>query len=488
MKPDVVFVFHAAGLSADKIMCGIVGIAGQNKVSHQLYDALTTIQHRGQNSAGIATMKKRTITTVKAAGLVRDVFDERDIKSLKGNIGIGHVRYPTKGSATASNMCQPLYVNSPYGITLAHNGNLTNTEQLKQELFDTDRRHINTDSDSEVLLNVFAHALSKASEGSSKFQPWMLFDAIEEVYERCEGGFAVVGMIAGKGMFAFRDRHAIRPLIIGVKNLGDRNEYMVASESVALDGIGFEIMHDIPPGQGVYIDADGNYHDIHCTQLPCYRTPCIFEYAYFARPDSTIEGISVYRARLRMGDNLAKKILSEWPDHDIDVVMPIPDTSRTSAVEFASTLGVKHREGFIKNRYIGRTFIMDNQKLREDAVKTKLNAIPIEFRGKNVLLLDDSIVRGTTSKEIIQMARRAGANKVYFASASPPVSYRNVYGIDMPTEEELVAHGRSVDEIAEYIGADKLIYQDQDAFVDACRYDKATAHDFETSCFTGDYI
>lgn len=467
-------------------MCGIIGISARTAVATELYDALTTIQHRGQNSAGISTMEKRTITTVKNSGLVRDVFDERDIATLVGNTGIGHVRYPTKGSATAVNMCQPLYVNSPYGVTLCHNGNLTNTEMLKQELFDTDRRHINTDSDSEVLLNVFAHALSKASEGSDKFMPWMLFNAIEEVYDRCEGGFAVVGMIAGKGMFAFRDLNSIRPLVIGRRRTNSVNEYMVASESVALDQLGFELLNDIPAGQGIFIDSDGGYYTQPATAKPTSITPCAFEYAYFARPDSIIEGISVYRARLRMGEVLAEKILREWPNHDIDVVMPIPDTSRTSAVEFASALGVKHREGFIKNRYIGRTFIMDNQQLRERSVRSKLNAIPLEFRGKNVLLLDDSIVRGTTSREIVRIAREAGANKVYFASASPPVRYRNVYGIDMPTEEELVAHDRTTDEIAAYIGADKLIYQDCQDFTDAIHYKHSNALSFETSCFTGE--
>lgn len=469
-------------------MCGIIGIAGSGKISYQLYDALTTIQHRGQNSAGISTMKKRTITTVKAAGLVRDVFDESDIKSLKGNIGIGHVRYPTKGSTTASNMCQPLYVNSPFGLTIAHNGNLTNTEELKKELFDTDRRHINTDSDSEVLLNVLAHALTKSSADADSFSPYMLFDAIEDLYERCRGGFAVVGMVAGKGMFAFRDLNGIRPLCVGSRFVDGRNEYMVASESVALDCSGFELMHEIPPGKGVFIDNDGGYYEQVCTSMPCKRMPCIFEYAYFARPDSTIDGTSVYKTRLRMGENLAKKILNEWPDHDIDVVMPIPDTSRTSAAEFAHNLGVKHREGFIKNRYIGRTFIMDNQELRQKSVRRKLNAIPLEFKDKNVLLLDDSIVRGTTSREIVQMARDAGAKNVYFASASPPVRYKNVYGIDMPTEEELVAHGRSISQIAEYIGADRLFYQDYEDFVDAVNHKESRADGFEASCFTGEYI
>lgn len=469
-------------------MCGIVGISGGSEVFHQLYDALTMIQHRGQDSAGISTMQHRQIATIKAGGLVRDVFDETALQALVGTTGIGHVRYPTKGSATAANMCQPLYVNSPYGITLAHNGNLTNTEDLKKELFDTDRRHINTDSDSEVLLNVFAHALDRASENSTKFLPWMLFDAIEEVYNRCHGGFAVVGMIAGKGMFAFRDLNSIRPLVLGKRVVDGRNEYMVASESVALDGLGFELMRDVQAGEGIFIDNDGGYHSRGCTSLPTYKKPCIFEYAYFARPDSTIEGISVYRARLRMGEALAAKILHEWPDHDIDVVMPIPDTSRTSAAEFAHCLGVKHREGFIKNRYIGRTFIMNNQELRTKSVKQKLNAIDIEFRGKNVLLLDDSIVRGTTSREIVQMARDAGANKVYFASASPPVRFKNVYGIDMPTEEELVAHERTTRQVCDFIQADRLIYQDYLDFEDAILHEKASLDGFESSCFTGRYI
>lgn len=468
-------------------MCGIVGIAGGSEVFHQLYDALTMIQHRGQDSAGISTMQNRSIATIKAGGLVRDVFDEVAMQALVGNTGIGHVRYPTKGSATAANMCQPLYVNSPYGITLCHNGNLTNTEELKKELFDTDRRHINTDSDSEVLLNVFAHGIDK-SANSTTFSPYMLFDAVEEVYARCHGGFAVTGMIAGKGMFAFRDLNGIRPLVLGKRIVNGRDEYMVASESVALDGLGFKFDRDIPPGEAIFIDTKGNLQARLCYQGEVKLRPCIFEYAYFARPDSTIEGISVYRARLQMGEALAAKILHEWPDHDIDVVMPIPDTSRTSAAEFAHCLGVKHREGFIKNRYIGRTFIMNNQELRKKSVKQKLNAIDIEFRGKNVLLLDDSIVRGTTSKEIVQMARDAGANKVYFASASPPVRFKNVYGIDMPTEEELIAHGRTIEEIAEYIGADKLIYQDYDDFEDAVLYTGSDVKEFEASCFTGRYV
>ena len=468
-------------------MCGIVGIAGEGIVAHQLVEALTTIQHRGQNSAGISTMDKRIISTVKAPGLVRDVFDERDVEALKGNIGVGHVRYPTKGSSTATNMIQPLYVNSPYGLVMCHNGNLTNTEELKQALFDTDKRHINTDSDSEVLLNILAHGLSTATRDKDSFEPHMIFTAITEVFHRCKGGYAVVGMIAGKGMFAFRDANGIRPLVVGSRWNGNRNDYMVASESCALDASGFEYMQDVGPGEGVFVAKDGNFYLQQCTH-PVKLTPCIFEYAYFARPDSTIDGISVYRARLRMGETLADKILKEWPDHDIDVVMPIPDTSRTSAAEFAHRLGVKHREGFIKNRYIGRTFIMDNQKLREQSVKQKLNAIDIEFRGKNVLLLDDSIVRGTTSKEIVQMARDAGAKKVYFASASPPVRYRNIYGIDMPTNEELIAHGRTVDQIAEFICADRLIYQDYEDFVEAVHYEKSSVDGFESSCFTGRYI
>jgi len=473
-------------------MCGIVGISAEGTVVNELIDGLNSIQHRGQNSAGISTMDYRVISTVKQAGLVRDVFTQENIKVLEGNVGIGHVRYPTKGSSTASNMIQPLYVNSPYGITICHNGNLTNADELKQELFDADRRHINTDSDSEVLLNVLAHALDKASQGHDKLNPYLVFDAIEEVFSRCKGGYAVVGMIAGKGMFAFRDTNGIRPLVIGRRTSeNNRNEFMIASESVALDGLGFELLNDIQPGMAVFIEPNGEYRSRSCTLKETKLAPCIFEYAYFARPDSTIDGISVYRARLRMGEVLAEKILNEWSQEDIDsidVVMPIPDTSRTSAAEFAIKLGIKHREGFIKNQYVGRTFIMNDQNTRKKSVRRKLNAIDIEFRGKNVLLLDDSIVRGTTSKEIVQMAREAGANKVFFASASPPVRFKNVYGIDMPTQEELVAYDRTEEEIAEYIGADRLVYQDYGDFVSAVYYHKSEVDGFETSCFDGEYI
>ncbi len=465
-------------------MCGIVGIVGQRAVNQSLYDALTNLQHRGQDAAGIMTAEDGHLFLRKSNGLVRDVFHQRHMLRLRGNMGIGHVRYPTAGSASLAE-AQPFYVNSPYGICLAHNGNLVNTEELKRLVTQQDRRHLNTTSDTEVLLNVFAHELSQQS--SNGLTPDAILSAAEAVHHRCSGAYAVVAMIIGYGIVAFRDPHGIRPAVLGVRHTEQGTERMIASESVALDALGFEIERDIRPGEAVFIDTSGELHSREYAG-PARYSPCIFEFVYFARPDSIIDRLSVYKARLRMGERLAEKILTLRPDHDIDVVIPVPDTSRTAAVQVAHELGVKYREGFIKNRYIGRTFIMPGQAERRASVRRKLNAIDLEFRGKNVLLVDDSIVRGTTSQQIIDMAREAGARKVYFASAAPPVRYPNVYGIDMPAATELVANGRTVEEIQEIIGADWLVYQDLDALVQAVHHENAEIVNFDSSCFSGEYV
>jgi amidophosphoribosyltransferase len=420
----------------------------------------------------------------KSNGLVRDVFHTRHMMRLTGNVGIGHIRYPTAGGAQASE-AQPFYVNSPYGICLAHNGNLTNYGTLADLLTREDRRHLNTSSDSEVLLNVFAHELQSRTNG--KPTPDQVFDAVEAVHKRCSGGYAVVAMIIGHGIVAFRDPNGIRPVVVGVRDTNDGTEYMIASESVAFDLLRFEKLRDIRPGETIFIENDGVMHSREYAGATSY-SPCIFEFVYFARPDSIIDNLSVYKARLRMGEQLAGQIVREWPDHDIDVVIPIPDTSRTAAVPVAYHLGAKYREGFIKNRYIGRTFIMPGQAERAQSVRHKLNAIELEFKGKNVLLVDDSIVRGTTSRQIIKMARDAGARKVYFASAAPPVRYPNVYGIDMPAASELIANGRSIEKIEELIGADRLIYQDLNGLIRSVRHDDAGITQFDTSCFSGEYV
>lgn len=444
-------------------MCGIVGIVGKANVNQALYDALTVLQHRGQDAAGIVTCDRGRLYLRKDNGLVRDVFHQRHMQRLVGNMGIGHVRYPTAGSSSSAE-AQPFYVNSPYGITLAHNGNLTNVEQLSREIYESDLRHINTNSDSEVLLNVFAHELARCG----KLQPSQedIFDAVRAVHKRCVGGYAAIAMVTGYGIVGFRDPNAIRPIVFGQRETENGVEYMIASESVSLDVLGFDLIRDLEPGEAVYITDKGELHTRQCAENPHY-SPCIFEHVYLARPDSMIDNVLVYKARLRMGEKLAEKIMRDNPDHGIDVVIPIPDTSRTSAVELANHLGVKFREGFVKNRYIGRTFIMPGQAARKKSVRQKLNAIELEFRGKNVLLVDDSIVRGTTCKQIIQMAREAGAKQVYFCSAAPAVRYPNVYGIDMPSVHELIAHNRTTEEVAELIGADWLIYQDLHDLVDA---------------------
>ncbi len=465
-------------------MCGIVGIVGTAPVNQRLYDALTVLQHRGQDAAGIMTAFEGRLCSRKGAGLVRDVFEQRHMLELAGNVGIGHVRYPTAGCDSASE-AQPFYVNAPYGICLGHNGNLTNSAELAEVLIREDRRHLNTESDSEVLLNVFASELQRV--GTPRVTPADIFAAASAVYRRCRGGYAVIAMIIGHGILGFRDPNGIRPLVLGQRRTQRGFEYMLASESVALTMLSFELVRDVAPGEAVFIDEAGRLHTQQCVATTRH-TPCIFEYVYFARPDSIVDNISVYRARMRMGEKLAAKILRERPEHDIDVVIPVPDTSRTSALQMAQILGLKYREGFTKNRYIGRTFIMPGQEQRERSVRRKLSAIDFEFRGKNVLLVDDSIVRGTTSAQIIEQAREAGARKVYFASAAPPVRFPNVYGIDMPAANELVAAGRSIEEVRQLISADWLIYQGLDDLVHACRHDNAKIEEFDTSCFSGEYV
>lgn len=466
-------------------MCGIAAIVSSQNVNQELYDALTVLQHRGQDAAGIATCEGSRLHMRKENGLTRDVFSNKEMVKLKGNMGIAHVRYPTAG-CTSSEEAQPFYVNSPFGLTLAHNGNLTNTEELKIQVFVDDQRHINTESDSEVLLNVFAHELQQTGRLTLSVDD--VFKAVNVVHKRCRGAYAVVVMIAGFGVLGFRDPHGIRPIVFGERRNEDGGtDYMIASESVALDVLDFKLIRDIAPGEAIFIEGNGKLHTKQCAEKTNH-CPCIFEYVYFARPDSIIDNISVYKARMRMGKKLAKKIEKEWPNHDIDVVIPIPDTSRTAALQIAHELGVKFREGFMKNRYIGRTFIMPGQKMRKKSVRQKLNAISLEFRGKNVLLVDDSVVRGTTSEQIIQMARDAGAKKVYFASAAPPVRYPNVYGIDMPAAHELIAHGRTEQEVCTAIGADKLIYQDLDDLIDAVGKGNPNIKHFDTSCFSHEYI
>ncbi len=466
-------------------MCGIVAVYGSGNVVHDIYESLTVLQHRGQDASGILTNNNGKITLRKSLGLVRDGFDKKHISRLKGNLGIGHVRYPTAGHAASSAEAQPFYVNSPYGIGLAHNGNLINSNELKKNLFSEDRRHINTKSDSEILLNIFAHELQLHSKDI--FAPDDVFYAVAGVHRRVKGAYAVVSVISDRGIVAFRDPMGIRPLCFGSKTVNGKKETMIASESVALDSAGFKLERDIKPGETIFVDINGKVHSRLCTDKTGHA-PCIFEFVYFARPDTIIDGISVYAARMKMGQNLADKIIKNWHDHDIDVVMPIPDTSRISALELSISLKVPYREGFIKNRYIGRTFIMPEQSQRAQSVKRKLNAISSEFNGKNVLLVDDSIVRGTTSKQIIDMAREAGAKQVYMASAAPPVKFPNVYGIDMPASNEFAADGRTEEEIAKLIGADRLFYQDLDGLIDSVKNDSSPVLNFDSSCFNGEYV
>jgi amidophosphoribosyltransferase len=467
-------------------VCGIIGVVGRNYVNQAIYDGLTLLQHRGQDAAGMVTCEGARLYLRKSNGLVRDVFHTRHMLNLRGNMGIGHVRYPTAGCASSAE-AQPFYVNSPYGITLAHNGNLTNSEELTEKLTTEDLRHLNTDSDSEVLLNIFAHELQRADKPRKNLRAGDIFDAVRRLHRRCQGGYAAVAQITGVGIVAFRDPFGIRPLAMGERDTPLGKEYIVASESVAIQAQGFTLLRDVHPGEAVFITAQGKLVTRQCADDPRYA-PCIFEYVYLARPDSIIDDISVYKTRLRMGEALAARILRLRPDHDVDVVIPIPDTGRTAALPLAYKLGVKYREGFIKNRYIPRTFIMPGQSVRRKSVRQKLNAIDLEFRNKVVLLVDDSIVRGNTSGEIIQMAREAGARKVYFASAAPPVRYPNVYGIDIPTQEELIAYNRTEEEVAEAIGADWLIYQDTADLIQSARAGNPKIQMFDASCFTGEYV
>lgn len=464
-------------------MCGIVGTLAASPVNQLIYDALLLLQHRGQDAAGIVTMQGHKCFMHKARGMVRDVFRTRNMRALPGNIGLGQVRYPTAGNAYSEEEAQPFYVNAPFGIVLVHNGNLTNAHALKDELFDIDRRHINTESDSEVLINVLAHELELAAR-DLPLTPKEIFAAVRAVQKRIKGSYAVIALIAGYGLLAFRDPFGIRPLCFGRAGNGD---FMVASESVALEGTGHQLERDVAPGEALFVDMDGKLHTEQCSDNPTLN-PCVFEFVYLARPDSVMDGISVYQARLNMGETLAQRVISTMPPNEIDVVIPIPESSRPSAMQLAHRIGKPYREGFVKNRYVGRTFIMPGQGTRKKSVRQKLNAIGVEFKNRNVLLVDDSIVRGTTSKEIVQMARDAGARKVYLASAAPPVCYPNVYGIDMPTQEELIAHGRSIEEVRQYIGADALIYQDVDAMKRVVGALRPGLAGFEASCFDGRYV
>lgn len=465
-------------------MCGIVGITGNTPVNQSLYDALIVLQHRGQDAAGIMTIDKGFFRLRKANGLVCDVFQAKHMQRLQGNIGIGHVRYPTAGNSSAAES-QPFYVNSPYGISLAHNGNLTNALELKNLLLDEAKRHVNTTSDSEILLNVFAYFLEKRSE--NKLEATELFDAVTDLNKVIKGAYTVVSLIINKGLVAFRDPFGIRPLCLGKREVNGAIEYMVASESVALNAVGFNFERDVQPGEAIYIENDGTFHSKICAPIT-ELSPCIFEYVYFARPDSVIDGISVYSARVNMGYKLGEHIKEKFKDLEIDVVIPIPETSCDSALAIAQVLDKPYRQGFVKNRYVGRTFIMPGQQLRKKSVRRKLNAIQSEFNNKNVLLVDDSIVRGTTSQQIIEMAREAGAQKVYLASASPEIRYPNVYGIDMPSANELIAHDRNLDEISNLIGADGLIFQKLEDLIEAVKNESDHIDNFECSVFNGSYI
>jgi amidophosphoribosyltransferase len=467
-------------------MCGIVGVISRTPVNQLIYDALLLLQHRGQDAAGIVTMLGTQCFMHKARGMVKDVFRTRNMRALPGPVGLGQVRYPTAGNAFNEEEAQPFYVNAPYGIVLVHNGNLTNAHALKQELFDIDRRHINTGSDTEVLINVLAHEMELAGR-DVPLTPDLVFRAVRAVHRRIRGSYAVIALIAGYGLLAFRDPHGIRPLVFGTMDTPDGPEVMVASETVALEGTGHQTVRDVAPGEAIFITLDGRVHAEQCAERPMLH-PCMFEYVYLARPDSVIDGISVYQARLNLGETLAQRVINTMPPNEIDVVIPIPESSRPSAMQLAQKIGKPYREGFVKNRYVGRTFIMPGQQTRKKSVRQKLNAIGVEFKGRNVLLVDDSIVRGTTSKEIVQMAREAGARKVYMASAAPPVRYPNVYGIDMPTKDELIAHGRTLEEIRAYIGADALIYQDVDAMKRVVGALNPAIAGFEASCFDGAYI
>ena len=467
-------------------MCGVLGVVAAGSVNQLLYDGLLLLQHRGQDAAGIVTSSRNAFHMHKGPGLVRDVFRTRDMRSLPGDMGLAHCRYPTAGSAFSAGEAQPFYVNSPFGIVLAHNGNLTNSESLKEDMFRQDLRHINTNSDSEVLLNVLAHELELAANGQ-RLDAETIFQAVANVHRRCRGAYAVVAIISGYGLLAFRDPYGIRPLIFGKSESAQGTEYVVASESVTLAALGFEPVRDVAPGEAIFIGKRGGFHSRQCAKNTML-SPCIFEYVYLARPDSIMDGASVYETRLNMGRHLAEKVRRELGDTRLDVVIPVPDTSRPSALEISSVLGIPYREGFVRNRYIGRTFIMPGQAIRRKSVRQKLNVMGMEFKGKNVLIVDDSIVRGTTSREIVQMAREAGAEQVYLASCAPPIRYPNVYGIDMPTREEFIATGRTAEQIATEIGADAVIYQELDALITSVREANPALRRFDTSCFDGQYI
>jgi amidophosphoribosyltransferase len=467
-------------------MCGIVGVISKTPVNQLIYDALLLLQHRGQDAAGIVTMQGTKCFMHKARGMVRDVFRTRNMRGLIGPVGLGQVRYPTAGNAYSEEEAQPFYVNAPFGIVLVHNGNLTNAQTLKKELVDVDRRHINTESDTEVLLNILAHELAHAAR-DKPLNADIVFQAVRAVHKRIKGSYAVVALIAGYGLLAFRDPFGIRPLCYGEVESEQGKEVIVASESVAIVGTGHRLIRDVAPGEAIFIDLEGEIRSAQCAEHPTLH-PCMFEYVYLARPDSVMDGVSVYQARLNMGETLAQRVISTIKPSEIDVVIPIPESSRPSAMQLAQKLGKPYREGFVKNRYVGRTFIMPGQGARKRSVRQKLNAIGMEFAGRNVLLVDDSIVRGNTSREIVQMAREAGARRVYLASAAPPVRYPNVYGIDMPTKGELVAHGRSVEEIRQLIGADALIYQDIDPMKKVVAALNPAMSGVEASCFDGVYI
>ncbi|MDQ5897185.1 MAG: amidophosphoribosyltransferase [Pseudomonadota bacterium] len=467
-------------------MCGIVGVISKSPVNQLIYDALLLLQHRGQDAAGIVTAMGTKFFMHKARGMVRDVFRTRNMRALPGTLGLGQVRYPTAGNAYSEEEAQPFYVNAPFGVVLVHNGNITNAHALKKELFDIDRRHINTESDTEVLINVLAHELEQAAR-DLPLTPVEIFKAVSAVHRRVKGSYAVIALIAGHGLLAFRDPFGIRPLCLGSNETAEGTDWMVASESVTLEGTGHRLVRDVAPGEAVFISLDGQIHTQQCAERAVLN-PCVFEFVYLARPDSVIDGISVYHARLNMGETLAQRVINMMPPSEIDVVIPIPESSRPAAMQLAQKLGKPYREGFVKNRYVGRTFIMPGQGVRKKSVRQKLNAIGMEFKGRNVLLVDDSIVRGTTSREIVQMAREAGASKVFMASAAPPVRFPNVYGIDMPTKTELIAHGRTMDEIRDYIGCDALIYQDVDAMKRAVHALRPDLEGLEASCFDGRYI
>lgn len=467
-------------------MSGVVGVVGRGPVNQLIYDSLLLLQHRGQDAAGITTYNDYFFHTHRGSGLVRDVFRTRNMRSLAGNSGVGHVRYPTTDSAENADEVQPFYVNAPFGISFVHNGNLSNWRQLRQELFSIDRRHINTNSDSEVLLNVFAHELQRVANGGD-LTAEIIFEAVQAVHRRAKGAYAVIAQIAHYGLIAFRDPNGIRPLCLGSHDTAEGKEWMIASESVAITGCGFELERDVAPGEAIFIDLNGQVQSQQCTEST-QLSPCVFEYVYLARPDSTLDGVSIYDARLKMGEYLGAKLAKKLRLADIDVVMPIPDSSRPSAMQLAAQLNLTYREGFIKNRYIGRTFIMPGQAVRKKSVRQKLSAIPMEFKGKNVLLVDDSIVRGTTSREIVEMARSAGANKVFFASAAPAVRYPNVYGIDMPLRTDLIAYEKTTEEVAKEIGVDGLVYQDLEDLEQALRDLNPAFDRFESSCFNGDYV